>query len=360
MSYQTGVPSGGGLNDLMSKLTTFLSSTVTSPWTVNDNNFATGNLSLEKDDCYVSFQNYGDESTTDYYGNSITDVRMSFHLSSGYSGAGGTPADRHITQPDSPVTTQNSVSACVVNDLDNILNYWFFASDSAPYYCHVVLETRSAHFQHFCFGNFDKKGATYTGGAFASAQYYVWWRYSAGHTGHRSIINTGTSYNGPFLGVSSSFSGQGHDNDQIYAGTASLNTLVYESEDLLLPYNSNQDGSSWSGPPELSLHYNDRVTLQEVVMIKRSIYSGEGALHTIPAGVRRSDIDRYCLLGEYPDIKLCNMEGVSDGQEITIGSDTWKFFPMRKTSDVLEIPEPPSNTIENNSHWLGVAYKKIV
>lgn len=363
MSYETGVPSGGALSDLMLKLKTFLTTTVTSTWTLNDDNFSSGNLSLSKDDCHIHFKDYGAGSYTDYYGNSITDERLSFHLSSSYSGAGATPADRYITQPDSLVTSQSDRHNCIVNDLGDILNYWFFASDAAPYYCHVVLETRSSHFQHFCFGNVDKKGASYTGGAYAFAQYLTWWhtQFDSAAELHRTVLNNDRDtvydhYNYPIFAHSEGeYTTQSNCN--LYVGDLSPTKVMLSTpEDILFAWHS--DTSNYDPHISRSRTY---VSMQEITFLKRSIYSGEGALHPIIAGYRRSDVTtKMACIGEYADVRLCNMEGVSDGQEITIGSDVWKFFPIRKTSDVVLAPIPPSGTISNNSHWLGIAYKKIV
>lgn len=61
-------------------------------------------------------------------------------------------------------------------------------------------------------------------------------------------------------------------------------------------------------------------------------------------------------IGRAPNVRFCNISKFTDTQEITIGSDVWKVFPMvRRGTGALA---PPNHTA--GSENFGYAYKKVV
>ena len=54
------------------------------------------------------------------------------------------------------------------------------------------------------------------------------------------------------------------------------------------------------------------------------------------------------------------MKGRSPKEVITVGSDDWMVFPMRKQNELVDIVRPPSPAIDNTSGQAGYAIKKIV
>ena len=65
-------------------------------------------------------------------------------------------------------------------------------------------------------------------------------------------------------------------------------------------------------------------------------------------------------LGQYPDVRQCNVGNLSPAQEITLGPDTWLVFPLKRRGSRDDTnygvsPQPVVNSIE-----YGLAYKKVV
>jgi len=59
----------------------------------------------------------------------------------------------------------------------------------------------------------------------------------------------------------------------------------------------------------------------------------------------------YSLVGHLSSVRFINVYGLQDRQEITLGSDTWKCFPMAKKS---------STVTDITSGSYGLAYKKVI
>ena len=64
--------------------------------------------------------------------------------------------------------------------------------------------------------------------------------------------------------------------------------------------------------------------------------------------------DLFGYLGEFADVRSVNVRAMSEGEEITVGTDTWKCFPrLRKLASYTSQFVPGSG-------WAGWAYRKVV
>lgn len=60
----------------------------------------------------------------------------------------------------------------------------------------------------------------------------------------------------------------------------------------------------------------------------------------------------YQALGFLPGVRTAQIRNLAAGEELTAGSDTWKFFPVTSKSDIGGTNEESDN--------MGLAYKKVV
>ena len=157
MAYQTG--SATDLEDLVSDLFTFLTG-ATAAWTQDEldttNNYGT----IHKNNVYVSFR--WDDSPGNY---------LAVYQSLGWT-ASTLPHNQDDDSGQGDTTTPiGSGRGCNMLGAGPYTAYYFFASDSAPFYCHVVVEPSSGRYRHFGFGELDKEG-DWTGGEYCYAHYW--------------------------------------------------------------------------------------------------------------------------------------------------------------------------------------------
>jgi hypothetical protein len=82
-----------------------------------------------------------------------------------------------------------------------------------------------------------------------------------------------------------------------------------------------------------------------------NLFSNRAIFHRIEIYVRRIG-GYWSEIGSIPNLRLCNISKFSLGQEITVGSDTWKVFPMVSPGAGVGPGWPQTSGV------LGYAYKK--
>lgn len=97
------------------------------------------------------------------------------------------------------------------------------------------------------------------------------------------------------------------------------------------------------------------------VLVKTSQpYSGGVSLAPLPVLIGNTTANsstlRFINVGSAPNIRLCAMENVIDGQEITYAGDTWVVYPLlcRKANSTL------GQQYQVTSGLFGFAYKKVI
>jgi hypothetical protein len=328
MAYQTG--SATDLEDLIGDLSTFLQG-ATAAWTEDEydttNNWAT----LHKSNVYVSFR-WDDSPGTDlgvYQSLGWTDTKAP-HEQDDDSGNGDTS------------TPINAERRCNMLGAGPFTSYFFFASDSAPWYCHVVVEPASGRYRHFGFGELIKKG-DWTGGEYCYAHLWdqsgaqVDLATSASHAMGLDDV-TSSSVNGATIHAEGLPIQAGTDKWLVVTNSASYGTDSGGNDRF------GATGSTRSG---LYAYYTSWIATSQLNAYKpmAPVLCMFRDLTTAP--------DTIWYLGAQPDVAVVNIKNLSPEDEITIGSDTWKVFPwVRKQFDQDGVNEESWNA--------GIAYKKIV
>lgn len=65
--------------------------------------------------------------------------------------------------------------------------------------------------------------------------------------------------------------------------------------------------------------------------------------------------NRMLWLGVFPNVRKCSMEGFNPGDEVTYGSETWKLFPLLRSTPNTNLGQAFTVT----SGRAGFAYKKV-
>lgn len=375
MAFETG--SAANMADLINvRLKSFL---VASGWTLNADTWPT-HLALSYGACFANFRFDSSTSTsinsvfqgtmnaTDPFGFARTDMRLWSHLSSGYSGSPG-----WNTQPNSPVNGTSAGEPFVLtNDLVGPFpSYYIFGNNSgdALGYCYVVVETRAGHFVHLCFGEVDQGGLGYSpNAAFMVGTFYFWWPNSTNFASRNDVRWTSSNHALPFSLTSSSRNRQYH----IYGGGALPGEQVRPTTSGNEPgvFLFSQDSQSALPNPPTSEWGTVSDTSNSGQWATNSIFRGQISvsnvtpLISIPIlveNVSNNNVIHY--LGDAVDIRMCSMMGLSPGQQLTFGNDTWFAFPVRRQSPrgiLLEAETPAPPEVVGTSFQWGMAYKQVL
>lgn len=265
-------------------------------WTVARNNLAGSNrtATLRK------------EGVTDYihvYNTDALYIRM--RVSVGYD-AGLPPAG----QPD--VSGESFTSL-----LEGPYPMCFFFASQDQIWVSVAI-ARSGEYRHFTFGRLDKAGV-YTGGTYVDGTDWPVTNYPATFS-YKHI---------PFQGAY--FSGGG---------------LGYIRADI-----PNDDRANWfhaigAQSHLASIAYGETgevghgTAASLVYRADRNAFSGRSILHAIPLYVRRTGSETYFSpMGIVQDVRYCSINKFEPEQEITIGGDVWKLFPVAAKRPITGAPE---------------------
>jgi len=329
MAYQTGTATG--IPDLVSKLFTFLTGLSTTPWTQDELDTATNRRgTIHLGNLYMSFR-WDSSPTTD----------LAIYQSLGYTAA----TDPHNQTDDSgngatsvPITTGRRVN---FQSAGSYTAYHFFAGEGSNPYIYVVVEVSSGIFRHFGAGNLKKFG-TWTGGEFVY-----------GHVWSQSVSNI----DNPTVSAHSFLL------DTLYSGITDGATLHAEGLD------SQGVNEKWlqfgnrAAPAGTDRAGEDRQVVcggarggfwgYYLSWIRYSAPNAFKPLVSIPVVEfdQNAAPDTWIWMGEMEDVAIVNMHGFTDGQEITVGGDTWKVFPWVRHRYLQDDAE--------ESWKAGIAYKKV-
>lgn len=210
-------------------------------------------------------------------------------------------------------------------------NLYLF-SDAGGNYCHIVLEVFAGVYRHMHFGNLIKFG-TWTGGAYFSGMFW-----------------SQTSSNPfPISDPSSSSHTVPFDNQQSQ-GLLGWTVHYERSTDKWIRGNTDTVyGGVQSREGRASVRGGFPTMFRN---IPESLFSALVPLGPVIIGaVRETDTPITTRwIGQVPDFRTINITNLLPAQEFSIGSDTWKVFPMCAKNTVQT---------QNGSKTAGFAYKKI-
>jgi len=323
MAETTG--SATDLEDLMSKFMTWVA-TVTG-WTVDEaiNTFDSGRqCAIHKGNLYVQFRWASSSPQT-----------VAIYQSTGYAGstrAGSQAGDSGNGYNTNNSTTEANLTAerCVQTLGNNAIPNYYFYTNAAGDYLHVVAEVNTDEFRHFGCGNLEKFGDwdTMAGGEYAYGQVF-----------DTSSTSTGT--------------GQG----ALLDGAASLTTTTSAMTDrgatMRLAGAPNQGGSSvwahvWGHRNTTELNDTAGNARATVIggfrggMLATALQwvptgSSSGLAATIPIACwyidKSTSPDRGYLLGFMPDVRTVHMRYLAPGDTFVLGADTWRAFPTVRRAE---------------------------
>lgn len=340
------------VQDLVYRLKEFASGLSTKPWTVDEYDTTNRRCTIHRTDgsgtseqkCYVTFRW---DNTTQYM--------LSIYQSLGFTSSTlphAQPDDSGGGDTTSPPTTGRRVSftdGTVGSTLTGpFQGYYFFAGEGSTPYIHVVVQPVTGLYRHFGFGNLAKNG-TWKGG-----------EYCYGHSWNQSTnyIDLPT-YNGHQFMLDSGSTGS-------YTGYHTMHLEGFSEQAV------NGKWGAFCGLTDSPS--NDRQSTP-VARVRLCGTARGGGYATLLGWVRASSLnshklilpittylvdtstapDTYRLLGTMPDVGIINVGNLSSGDEITVGSDTYKVFPWVRKQYTAG---GAGNTEES---WNGgVAYKKVV
>lgn len=234
-----------------------------------------------------------------------------------------------------------NINGCGVKGFQQLIgpfpNLYMF-SNSAGDYIHIVLEWSTGKFRHMTFGNLTKFG-TWPGGG---GSYYcgsVWTQSGLGTTqGVFISFPNSTSSTVPFDNAATGL-GNGWCWTVNYSnGTDSW--IANENDTIVGAVQRRKAvGSTRGGFGHM---FKD---------IQESLYTGLIPLAPIMVGAvnQANTPDTVAWIGQVPDMRLVNVTHLAPAQEFSIGSDTWKCFPMAAKNGLAG---------QENSGAAGFAYKK--
>jgi len=306
--YATGTPTS--LSDFLNSLATFAAS---AGWTVDHNGVYTSGdywLAVHLGSVYLDY----------YMPPPVSGANTVIQLfgATGYSGASAPGA-----QAGSSVNSSNLAPA----PPGPFTAYHFFSTSGGPAYLHALLEYSSNNFLHVHGGALNAVGgaspATYT----AATQ----WSALAG--GSSSVDGGGLGNFTPFSAEASS--GSGYRQFQILATVDAVQRWFYP--DAATPRRA--VGAVKRGSRNVHAFAREPNTLNQLVpFIPLSLY-----LERLAGGI-------YSYVGDVYDMRWMNLANNQAKDEITVGADTWKVFPV-----IAKLPFGAPTAATNN---YGFAFRK--
>lgn len=310
MTYATGTATD--LEDLLAKISTF-AVTTHGGWTQGYLNTTNGWFELHKGDLSVSFK----------WTKSGAPTTLSVHQATAFVGTGTAPG-AHTNDSGNGFNTTgtghsnaNLATERCVSEIGNgpFPSYHFFGIDDS---IHIVVEVSTGMYRHFGWGTLDKFGDNWVGGE------YAYGHFNDPNTNANAVdVNTqtlldalGTSADRlrcATVRIASGLANQGAAVWGVSCAAASANLL-----------------NDTAGNVRRQIHggFRGGMGARGFADTIGSFSSGAIALYSIEAFYRDPNNNRVYLLGHMPGIRACNIKNIEPAQEILIGSDTWKFFPL--------------------------------
>ena len=241
----------------------------------------------------------------------------------------------------------------------SFINYHLFTNATGDY-IHCVIEETAGYFRHFAFGQLTKY-CTFTGGQYVQGTF--WPEASAGG------LDFGTTE------ALIPFGANGMDATSSYYNVRGFNSFRADLDSVTNKWilqTKSQSVSQPAGYFGMTSYCNDQTnnsrasnqsagsanaqTLFGDIFYDGAPMAWNGVAPLCPLMVTatRSTINLWSLLGEFPDVRYINIKNLSPGDEITLGADTWKVFPIFCKSNTWVSGQATPLSYEH-----GLAYKKI-
>ena len=316
MAYQTGTTNISTIEELMQTLNTFLMGLTGPGWVTHELDTGANRMYMQQGTQYIGFQWSDTVGRTDrLWTGHATGVTVGQPL-----GAQPGNTNQHISN-DPTVSLDEHTNMVQFHEDPPFVRYHFFASEVAPYYCHVVVEQNGNVFKHFGFGNIEKFN-DWTGG-----------EYMYTHNVQSSSIDEAHDSTSAAVGIDgSNFFRRcwsmrcpdfipGGDPSQVWAlGNTSTSITV-----------TDEDGNPFIRA--VSHGWRGGGYQSELGWLPQSNFDSMRMLFPIeifleaPTNINGQPI---YYAGRQPDVRSLNMANFLPGDEITIGTDVWMIFPTSR------------------------------
>lgn len=327
MAYETGTATD--IEDLVSKLFTFATGLSTTPWTQDELDTANDTATLHRGSCYVSFRW------------AAANTNLGVYQSLGFAGSGSDPHQHTDDSGEGDAGVPSTGRRVNFTSVGPYTAYHFFAGEGSTPYIHIVVEIDSGRFRHFGFGNVIKL-FSFTGGEYSYAHY---WDQATGSIDNPPSASHSVGLEGLRAVASNlatmhleSFEDQGVDEKWVCFSIYNVPCGTDRAGETRRTVVGGWRGSFW-GYYLGWMRYSSPNAYKPFIPIP-IVYVDKVAAP-----------DTWRWMGEQPDVSIMNMHGFTPGQEVTIGSDAWKVFPLVKKQYLLGDTEESWNS--------GIAYKKI-
>lgn len=228
-------------------------------------------------------------------------------------------------------------------------------------FVHVVIEETPARFRHLSFGFINKYGS-FTGGQYLSAGCPI-----ESSTTTPNAFNTSNhmiAFGSNSQAVSrASLASYGYPGTYVRADidgwTVGWRMLTISSWDT--PNLDVCGCSTYSNTTNNRAGYIASGTQDSVNALAHDLayhcspqsYNGLAPMLPCYVGVNRTPyVGTWTLLGEFPDVRFLNISNLNPGDELILGTDVWKIFPLWNKAYTLGS--------EPISYDYGLAYRKVV
>ncbi len=207
--------------------------------------------------------------------------------------------------------------------------YHLFATAA---YLHLHVEIAAGQFRPVMIGSLNKRGVAYTGGQYVCGSFI----YSPG----QALTNNWSSH--PFDGYHIRYSGGG--------SVLRLDSLDGSPSPDWLPFDYTTNVSRrvvGPGRGNYSSQYHP-----DVGLIDASANELNSSTNVVPCAIYAFGAQqRSRYIGEAPDFGLCRMDFLAPGDSITIGTDTWRVFPL--------LQRGTASDFGNTSALVGYAFRVV-
>lgn len=322
MAYQ--LTTATSIDDMLNTIATFATGL---GWTVDRNNTFTSGANTRR---ILTISRAGADYA--HFASELATTKLTLHTMRSVGVA--TTLDL-LSQPSRSTYSQTNLLSA-----GPYVNFWLFGESGSNPYIHCVVEHASGRYRHFGIGELIKKG-TWTGGSYCHGTF---WNQTANFT---DLISS-TQHFCPFDDVAQS---SGSNNGAIRCDECDATANAISGVDnryLTYEYGISRramTGARGSAPGGI-LYMHEAMGTQDYCF---SNYNQRSHLvhysHFISAA---SGYYRY--IGEPPAIRGANIDPFQAAEEFTVGSDTWKIFPLIRKGVYVDL---------EMSNYLAIAYKKV-
>lgn len=248
------------------------------------------------------------------------------------------------TQEPESYASRSDIAVVDVLTQGPYLNLYLFGTTE---YVHGVIEHAAGRFRHFSFGKIIKKG-TWTGGDYCVGHIWGQQSYENGNILYEShCVPFGKSqYNGGQTWNTNSIRCEDSQLVARYTGGTMSNKYLHIPHDI----STGSMGQAMvdAGPYIQNNYRVNWPTIQAMEDYTYSHFNQRFSLTKLP--VFCSDTGGWRYIGEFPDVRCLRMDAFAPAEEVSIGSDTWKIFPI-----VAKQSSEPGE----RSYNYALAYRKI-